>query len=57
MAALRLGTQELVRRGFGPTDMPDIASLIARVLADDEPPSDVLVEVTALRHRGARARA
>lgn len=54
-AVLRLGTQELVRRGFGPTDMPALAALIARVLRDGEPPSNVLVEVTALRRRPARA--
>jgi glycine hydroxymethyltransferase len=54
-AVLRLGTQELVRRSFGPTDMPAIAALIARLLSDDEPPSKVLVEVTALRRRPARA--
>ncbi len=32
LTALRLGTQELVRRGFGSTDMPGIASQIARAL-------------------------
>ena len=57
VAVLRLGTQELVRRGFGPTDMPAVAGLIAHLLADDEDPSDVLLQVTALRHRKAQARA
>ena len=51
VAALRLGTQELVRRGLTAADMPELAGLIARVLADGEPPADVLPAVTALRHR------
>ena len=32
---LRLGVPEIVRRGMGPSDMPELASLIARSLADD----------------------
>jgi glycine hydroxymethyltransferase len=56
-AVLRLGTQELVRLGFGPDDMREIAELIARVLADREPPAHILPEVTRFRGRGARSRA
>jgi glycine hydroxymethyltransferase len=55
VAALRLGTQELVRRGFGAGDMAAVARLIARVLAGGEPPDDVRPDVIALR-RGQRAR-
>jgi glycine hydroxymethyltransferase len=49
VAALRLGTQELVRRGFGADEMPAVATLIARVLVRAEPPEDVRPDVTALR--------
>jgi glycine hydroxymethyltransferase len=53
-AALRLGTQELVRRGFGPEDMVEVAQLFARALADREPPAHVLPAVTRLRRRASR---
>jgi len=49
VAALRLGTQELVRRGFGADDMGAVAALIARVLAGGEAPEDVRPDVAALR--------
>ena len=55
MAALRLGTQELVRRGFTAADMPEIGAPIARILADGEPPAAVSPTVAALRQRLARA--
>lgn len=48
---LRLGSQELVRWGMGPDDMPEIARLIARVLLRDEPASALRDEVIALRGR------
>ena len=54
VAALRLGTQELVSRGFGATDMGEIATLITRALGDGEAPCEVRAEVTALRRRTAR---
>lgn len=55
VAALRLGTQELVRRGFGPSDMAAVAALITRVLAGGEAPCDVRPDVVALaRLRGQR---
>ena len=49
VAALRLGTQELVRRGFGADDMAAVAALIARVLAGGEAPEDVRPDVAAMR--------
>jgi glycine hydroxymethyltransferase len=52
---LRLGTQELTRRGFEPADMPSVAALIARVLVAGERPADVRGDVIALRRRFGRA--
>jgi glycine hydroxymethyltransferase len=49
VAALRLGTQELVRRGFGADDMRAVAALIARVLTGGEAPEAVRPDVVALR--------
>lgn len=46
---LRLGSQELVRWGMGPADMPQVARLIARVLLRDEPAHALRDEVIALR--------
>ena len=54
VAALRLGTQELVKRGFGPDDMVEIAGLIARILRDGEAPCEVRADVEALRRRAPR---
>jgi glycine hydroxymethyltransferase len=34
---LRIGTQELVRRGFNATDMNEVAQVVARVLAGEAP--------------------
>ena len=42
---LRLGTPEIVRRGMGPADMPDLARLIARALRDA--PASVKADVAA----------
>ncbi len=50
-AALRLGTQELTRRGMEPSDMADVADLVARVLIDGEEPGSVAPDATALRRR------
>jgi glycine hydroxymethyltransferase len=50
-AALRLGTQELTRRGMAPDDMPDVAELVARVLVRAEDPSAVAPDARALRRR------
>ena len=55
MAALRLGTQELVRRGFTTADMPEIGAPIARILADGESPAAVSPTVAASRQRLSRA--
>ena len=57
VAALRLGTQELVRRGFGPSDMAAVAGLITRVLAGGEAPCDVRPDVVALRGAACEPRA
>jgi glycine hydroxymethyltransferase len=56
-AALRLGTQELVRRGLTAADMSEVGGLIARVLTDGESPPEVLPKVAALRHRPSRVHA
>jgi glycine hydroxymethyltransferase len=55
--ALRLGTQELVRRGFTTGDMPELAELIARVLTEGGPPADVRPAVATLRQRRVRVHA
>lgn len=47
--ALRIGTQEVTRRGMGPRDMVTIAGLIAQVLVKGEPPEAVRPEVAAFR--------
>lgn len=54
VAALRLGTQELVTRGFGPADMLDVSQLLARVLVEGEAPCEVRPDVEALRRRHDR---
>ena len=46
---LRFGSQELVRWGMGPDDMPQVARLIARVLLHGEPAAPLRDEVIALR--------
>ena len=48
---LRLGTQELVRRGLGTADMPDVAAAISRVLVKNEDPETVRDAVRAIRAR------
>ena len=49
MAALRLGTPEVVRWGMTAQDMPELASLLVAALADD--PAAVAADVTRLRGR------
>lgn len=49
MAALRLGTPEVVRWGMTARDMPELASLLAAALVDD--PAAVAGAVTQLRGR------
>ena len=46
---LRFGVQELVRRGFAPSDMAPLAQLVGRVLVDGEPPELVRPAVAAFR--------
>ena len=55
VAVLRLGTQELVARGLGPADMPEVARVIARGLGGTEAPCDVRPDVEALRRRADAA--
>ena len=57
VAALRLGTQELVRLGFSNGDMAEIAALIGRVIVHREPTAQVRQAVAELRHRERRAAA
>ena len=49
MNGLRLGTNELTRRGMTSHHMPDLADLVARVLVEGEPPETVAADVTAFR--------
>ncbi|GAA3134982.1 serine hydroxymethyltransferase [Planomonospora alba] len=51
MRALRIGTQEVVRRSLGPQDMGEIAVLVRRLLVDGEDPERVLPAARALRRR------
>ncbi|MGI9484151.1 MAG: serine hydroxymethyltransferase [Hyphomicrobiales bacterium] len=44
---LRIGTPEIVRRGMGPNDMPELARLIAHGLEGNEPAEELAAEVTA----------
>ncbi|MBB2913604.1 glycine hydroxymethyltransferase [Streptosporangium becharense] len=46
---LRLGTQEVTRRGFGPEAMGEVAALMRRLLVDGHPPVKILQEAMALR--------
>lgn len=48
---IRIGTQEITRWGFAPSDMAEIAALTARVLIKNEPPERVRGDVIALRQR------
>jgi glycine hydroxymethyltransferase len=48
--ALRLGTQELTRRGLATADMPAVASLLARVHRGEDP-ATVRPDAIALRRR------
>jgi glycine hydroxymethyltransferase len=50
VAALRLGTQELVTRGFGPRDFGTIAQLVERALSDREPPAELRAAAETIRH-------
>ena len=51
MNGMRLGTNELARRGMTPADMPELAALVARVLASGEAPEAVAPATSALRRR------
>jgi glycine hydroxymethyltransferase len=48
---MRLGVQELVRWGIGPSEMPIVARFLARVLFRNEDRSRVREDVVALRAR------
>ncbi|MEU4803804.1 DegT/DnrJ/EryC1/StrS family aminotransferase [Actinosynnema sp. NPDC023587] len=49
LRGLRIGTQEITRRGFTPADQPAIASLVRRALLDHEAPERVRADAIALR--------
>jgi glycine hydroxymethyltransferase len=51
MNGLRLGTNELARRGMAETDMAELADLVARVLVKGETPETVAPATTAFRRR------
>jgi glycine hydroxymethyltransferase len=51
LRGLRIGTQEITRRGFGLADMPEIADLMGRALLDHEPSEKVREDAIALRRR------
>jgi glycine hydroxymethyltransferase len=46
---LRLGTQEVVRWGMGPSEMPQIAHFLARILLGKERAATLRTEVIAFR--------
>ena len=46
---LRIGTPEIVRRGMGPGDMPELARIIARALTGNEALENVAAEATVFR--------
>lgn len=50
-SGLRLGTQELVRLGMGPSQMDQVAELYARVILKDEDPAKVRGDAASLRER------
>jgi glycine hydroxymethyltransferase len=52
-SGLRLGVPEIVRLGMTPTDMPELARLIAGALDVQRKPASLAGEVTALRARFA----
>ena len=54
MSGLRLGLQEVTRRGLGVAEMPAISRLMRRVVLEGADPAVVAAEVRALRQRYAR---
>jgi len=51
MSGLRLGLQEVTRRGLGPAEMSEIARLMRRVVLNGEDPTRIGREVRELRQR------
>lgn len=49
LRGLRIGTQEITRRGFTPEHQPAVAALLRRALIDREPPERVRADAIALR--------
>jgi glycine hydroxymethyltransferase len=49
MRCLRIGTQEITRRGFTPEHQPAIAALMRRALIDREAPERIRSDAIALR--------
>ena len=48
---IRIGTPEITRIGFEPSDMPELANLLAGVLKGEAEPETVAPQVTSLRQR------
>lgn len=51
MSGLRLGLQEVTRRGLGEAEMPEVARLMRRVILDRDEPARIGQEVKSLRQR------
>jgi glycine hydroxymethyltransferase len=51
LRGLRIGTQEITRRGFTPEHQPAVAALMRRALIDREPPERVRADAVALRRQ------
>jgi glycine hydroxymethyltransferase len=49
LRGLRIGTQEITRRGFTPEHQPAIAALMRRALIDREAPERIRSDAIALR--------
>jgi glycine hydroxymethyltransferase len=49
LRGLRIGTQEITRRGFTTADVPAVADLLGRALLDGEAPERVRADAVALR--------
>ncbi|HVL97504.1 MAG TPA: aminotransferase class I/II-fold pyridoxal phosphate-dependent enzyme [Solirubrobacteraceae bacterium] len=55
--AIRIGTQTIVRQGFGAPAMPAVAALVAAALRRERPPAELRGEVADLRRAQAAAAA
>ena len=48
-SGIRIGAQEITRLGMREKDMPELARLVARVVVEGVPPSEILPEVKAFK--------